>query len=79
MWGCLAKVAVTTPKKMKISPKMVDCIFIGYAHNSNAYKSFVYESKNPDVHKNIIMESKNALFFEHVFPCRSKEKSSSFK
>ena len=44
MWRCFVKVvvtvAVTTPRKMKIGPKMVDCIFIGYAHNNNAYKSF---------------------------------------
>ena len=30
MWGGLAKVAVPTPKKVKIGPKAVDCIFIGY-------------------------------------------------
>ena len=37
MWGCLAKVVVPTPKKVKIGPKTVDCIFIGYAQNSSAY------------------------------------------
>ena len=35
--GCLAKVDVPTPKKVKIGPKIVGCIFIGYAQNSNAY------------------------------------------
>ncbi|KAL6331736.1 hypothetical protein AAG906_016732 [Vitis piasezkii] len=44
MWGCLAKVAVPPPKKVKIGPKTIDCIFIGYAHNSNAYRFLVYES-----------------------------------
>ena len=61
LWGCFAKVvvkmvvivAITTPKKMKIDPKMVDCIFIGYAHNSNAYRFLVYESENPDIHKTL--------------------------
>ena len=57
-------VAVTTLKKMKIGPKMVDYIFIGYAHNSNAYRFLVYESKNPNIHKNTIMESRNASFFK---------------
>ncbi|GJY18217.1 retrovirus-related pol polyprotein from transposon TNT 1-94 [Tanacetum coccineum] len=33
VWGCLAKVAVPTPKAQKIGPKSVDCIFIGYAKN----------------------------------------------
>ncbi|RVW64853.1 Retrovirus-related Pol polyprotein from transposon TNT 1-94 [Vitis vinifera] len=69
MWGCLAKVAVPPPKKVKIGPKTIDCIFIGYAHNSNAYRFLVYESNIPDIHKNTIMESRNASFFEDVFPC----------
>ena len=79
MWGCLTKVAVPTPKKVKIGPKIVDCIFIGYAHNSSAYRFVVYESEIPNIHKNTIMESRNASFFEHVFPCRSIENSSSSK
>ncbi|KAL6329980.1 hypothetical protein AAG906_039895 [Vitis piasezkii] len=73
MWGCLAKVAVPPPKKVKIGPKTIDCIFIGYAHNSNAYRFLVYESNIPDIHKNTIMESRNASFFEDVFPCKSKK------
>ena len=79
VWGCLAKVAVPTPKKTKIGPKTVDCIFIGYAHNSNAYRFLVHESKISDIHKNTIMESRNASFFEGVFPCKSNDGSSSSK
>ena len=79
VWRCLAKVVVSTPKKMKIGPKTVDCIFIGYAHNSNAYKFLVYESENPDIHKNTIMESRNASFFEKMFPCKYKDDLSSSK
>ena len=30
-WGCLAKVNIPIPKKRKLGPKTVDCIFIGYA------------------------------------------------
>lgn len=77
MWGCLAKVFAPTPKRMKIGPKIVDCIFIGYAHHSNAYRFIVHESKNPDIHKGSIIESKNASFFEHVFPYKTKEDESS--
>ena len=73
MWGCLAKVAFPTPKKVKIGPKTVDCIFIGYAQNSSAYRFLVYKSEIPDIHKNTIMESRNASFFEHVFPCKFEE------
>ena len=48
--GCLAKVAVPPPKKVRIRPKTIDCIFIGYAHNSAAYRFLVYESNIPDIH-----------------------------
>ena len=37
VWGCLAKVIIHDPKKVKIGPKIVDCIFIGYAINSIVY------------------------------------------
>ncbi|GJR25430.1 retrovirus-related pol polyprotein from transposon TNT 1-94 [Tanacetum coccineum] len=77
VWGCLAKVAVPTPKAQKIGPKSVDCIFIGYAKNSTAYRFIVHESKNPDIQKNTIMESRNASFFENIFPCLSKGTGSS--
>ncbi|GKC38507.1 retrovirus-related pol polyprotein from transposon TNT 1-94 [Tanacetum coccineum] len=77
VWGCLAKVAVPTPKAQKIGPKSVDCIFIGYAKNSSDYRFIVHESKNPDIQKNTVMESRNASFFEHIFPCLSKETGSS--
>ncbi|GAB2291261.1 hypothetical protein Dimus_038157 [Dionaea muscipula] len=79
MWGCLAKVAVATPKRVRIGPKTVDCVFIGYAQNSSAYRFLVHESDNPDVHKNTIMESRNTVFFEHIFPYRSFEESYSKK
>ena len=73
VWGCLAKVAVPPPKKVTIGPKTVDCIFIGYAHNSSAYRFLVYKSDIPDIHVNTVMESRNASFFENVFPCKDKE------
>ncbi|GJV08382.1 retrotransposon protein, putative, ty1-copia subclass [Tanacetum coccineum] len=72
-----AKVVVPTPKAQKIGPKYVDCIFIGYAKNNSAYRFIVHESKNPDIQKNTVMESRNASFFEHIFPCLSKETRSS--
>lgn len=70
---------VPIPKKVKIGLKTIDCIFIGYAHNSSAYRFLVHESKIPDIHKNMIMESRNVSFFEHVFPYKSKEEASSSK
>ena len=37
-WGCLAKVNLPEPKKRKFRPKTVDCVFLGYAHNSTTYR-----------------------------------------
>ncbi|GAA0143117.1 hypothetical protein LIER_03874 [Lithospermum erythrorhizon] len=54
-------------------PKTVEAIFIGYAHNSNAYQFLVHKSDNSRVHKNSILESRNAKFFEHVFPLKTSE------
>ena len=67
------KVIVPAPKRTKIGPKTVDCVFIGYAHNSNAYRFLVHDSKVSDVHKNMIFESKDASFFEDIFPCKPDE------
>ena len=72
VWGCLVKVVVHPPKKVKIGPKTIDCIFIGYAHNSVAYQFLVHESNIFDIHKNTIMESRNASFFKDVFPSKTK-------
>ena len=73
MWRCLAKVAVPSPKKTKIGPKTVDCVFIGYANNSSAYRFLICKSDIPDMHVNTIIESKNDSFFEHNFPYRKNE------
>ena len=68
MWGCLSKVAVPPSKKVKIGPKTIDSIFIGYGYNNIAYRFLVHESNIPDIHKNAVMEWMNASFFEDVFP-----------
>ena len=73
IWGCLAKVAVPIPKKTKIGPKTVNCVFIGYANNSSAYRFLICKSDIPDMHVNTIIESRNASFFEHIFPYRKNE------
>ncbi|PNX71449.1 retrotransposon-related protein, partial [Trifolium pratense] len=74
VWGCLAKVLLPEPKKRKIGSKTCDCMFIGYAGNSAAYRFLVL--KSDVLEKNTIIESKNAEFFENVFPLKSKiEKS----
>nr|GEX45628.1 calcineurin B-like protein 4 [Tanacetum cinerariifolium] len=71
-----AKVAVPAPKAQKIRSNSVDCIFIGYVKNSSACHFIIHELKNPDIQKNTVMESRNTSFFEHTFPCLSKETGS---
>ena len=50
-------------KKRKLGPKIVDCIFLRYAHHSIAYRFLVVKSEVPDVHVDSIMESRDATFF----------------
>ena len=69
VWGCLAKVMIPDPKKRKIGSETSDCMFIGYAYHSAAYRFLVIKS---DVHDcNTIIETKNAEFFESIFPLKS--------
>jgi hypothetical protein len=65
--GCLAKVNVPINKKCKLGPKTVDCIFLGYAHQSIAYRFLVVKFEVPDMHVNSLFESHDATFFENIF------------
>jgi hypothetical protein len=60
-------------KKRKLGPKTVDCVFLGYAHNSAAYRFLVVHSETSEVTVNVIMESRDVTFFESIFPMRDKE------
>ena len=66
-WGCLAKVNIPIPKKRKLGPKIVDCIFLGYAPRSVGYRFLVVKSEVPDMHVDTIMESRDATFFANIF------------
>ena len=68
VWGCLAKVKVPSFKTSKIGPKTVDCMFVGYAMNSNAYRFLVINSDISDIALNTILEARDAVFFESCFP-----------
>ena len=65
VWGCLAKVEVPPPKQVAIDPKTVDCIFIGHALNSSAYRFLVHKSVVSGVAEGSTIESRNAIFFEN--------------
>ena len=62
-WGCLTKVNVPIPKKRKLGLKKVDCVFLGYAQRSMAYRFLVVKFDIPDMHVDSIMESRDATFF----------------
>ena len=68
VWGCLAKVLILDPRRNRIRPKTVDCMFIRYAQNSTAYRFLVLEDKNKVFDLNTIIESKNGELFESIFP-----------
>jgi hypothetical protein len=70
-WGCLAKVNVPINKKRKLGPKIVDCVFLGYAHHSTAYRFLVIKSEIPDVHIDTFLESCDVTFFENIFPMKN--------
>nr|ABA97555.1 retrotransposon protein, putative, Ty1-copia subclass [Oryza sativa Japonica Group] len=76
-WGCLAKVNVPITKKRKLGPKTVDCVFLGYAHHSIAYRFLIVKSEVPDMHVGTIMESHDATFFESFFPMKDTHSGSS--
>ena len=76
-WGCLAKVNVPIPKKRKLGPKTVDCVFLGYAFHSIGYRFLIVKSEVPDMHVGIIMESNDATLFEDIFPMKNNPSSSS--
>jgi len=62
VWQCLIQ------KKVKIWPKILDYIFIGYVSNSRAHRFLIYKSSIEDMHSNIIMKLKNVIFFKDMFP-----------
>ncbi|PWA78284.1 hypothetical protein CTI12_AA217490 [Artemisia annua] len=74
VWGCLAKVQIPLPKRTKLGPKTVDCVYLGPAKNSAAYRFLVYKSNVEDISNNTIIESAEADFFENIFPYKDKEK-----
>ncbi|GJS57673.1 retrovirus-related pol polyprotein from transposon TNT 1-94 [Tanacetum coccineum] len=74
VWGCLAKVQIPLPKRTKLGPKTVDCVYLGPAKNSAAYRFLVYKSNIEDISNNTIIESAEADFFENIFPYKDKEK-----
>jgi len=63
--GSLAYVRIPDPKRKKLASRAYECVFIGYAINSKAYR--FYDLKNQ-----VVIVSNDVDFFEDKFPFRSK-------
>ncbi|GJR97833.1 retrovirus-related pol polyprotein from transposon TNT 1-94 [Tanacetum coccineum] len=74
VWGCLAKVAVPTPKAQKIRPKSVDCIFIRYVKNNNAYHDEVVQDKRQRDDNDLQDERQDQTEKKEVEPSKAKGK-----
>jgi hypothetical protein len=60
VWGCVAYYRTPDFKRTKLGARAMKSIFIGYAHNSKAYRLL-------DIETNIVVESRDVEFFENKF------------
>ncbi|GJT53976.1 zinc finger, CCHC-type containing protein [Tanacetum coccineum] len=66
-WGeAMAVVRLPDSKRKTLGEKGIDCIFVGYAEHSKAYRFYVIEP-NDSVSINLIIESGDAIFDENRF------------
>ncbi|GKD73075.1 zinc finger, CCHC-type containing protein [Tanacetum coccineum] len=61
---CMAVVRLPDPKLKTLGERCIECIFVGYAEHSKAFRFYVIEP-NDSVSINLIIESRNAIFDEH--------------
>ncbi|GKB84664.1 zinc finger, CCHC-type containing protein, partial [Tanacetum coccineum] len=67
LWGeAMVVVRLPDTKRKTLGEKGIDCIFVGYAEHSKAYRFYVIES-NDFVSINIIIELRDAIFDENHF------------
>ncbi|GJR88839.1 zinc finger, CCHC-type containing protein [Tanacetum coccineum] len=66
-WGeAIVVVRLPDPKRKTLGEKGIDCIFVGYAEHSKAYRFYVIEP-NDFISINPIIESRDAIFDENRF------------
>nr|GEZ00636.1 zinc finger, CCHC-type [Tanacetum cinerariifolium] len=61
-----AAVRLHDPKLKTLGERGIECIFVGYAEHSKAYRFYVIE-QNDSVNINSIIESRDVIFDEHRF------------
>nr|GEV97480.1 zinc finger, CCHC-type [Tanacetum cinerariifolium] len=66
VWGCRAVVRLTDPKLKTLGEKGIECIFVGYAEHSKAFRFYVIEPTE-SVSINSIIESSDVIFDENRF------------
>ncbi|GKC55796.1 zinc finger, CCHC-type containing protein [Tanacetum coccineum] len=64
--GCKAVVKLPDPKLKTLGKRGIECIFVGYAEHSKAFRFYVIEP-NDSVSINSIIESRDAIFDENRF------------
>ncbi|KAL0313426.1 UNVERIFIED_CONTAM: hypothetical protein Sradi_5741900 [Sesamum radiatum] len=67
IWGCRAVVRLPEPKKKSLGERGIDCIFIGYAEHSKAYRFYVI-APNDFISVSTVIESRDAIFDQTRFP-----------
>ncbi|GJW09641.1 zinc finger, CCHC-type containing protein [Tanacetum coccineum] len=71
VWGCRAVVRLPDPKLKTLGERGIECIFVGYAEHSKAFRFYVIEPNN-SVLINSIIESRDAIFDENRFSSVSR-------
>ncbi|GKA35085.1 zinc finger, CCHC-type containing protein [Tanacetum coccineum] len=66
VWGYRAVVRLPDPKLKNLGERDIECIFVGYAENSKAFRLYVIEP-NDLASINSIIESRDAIFDENRF------------
>ena len=66
VWGCRAVVRLPDPKLKTLGERGIECVFVGYAEHSKAFRFYVIEP-NESVAINSIIESREAIFDEKRF------------
>jgi hypothetical protein len=62
---CLDKVNMPINKKRKLRPKIVNCIFLGYAHHNIVYSFLVIKSEVSDIYISRFLEFCDVTFLEY--------------
>lgn len=67
----LTKVGIPEPKKINISPIIIDAIFLGYSLDSSINRFLVTDSKKSGISNNTLIENRDATYFKNIFPSRN--------